>query len=113
MQKYRKDLDAISRLPPEQYRVTQQGATEYPGSGEHLREMFQSLRMTGEIALPVASGISEDNLSFPETWAGAFFNTCCEFVRWTLIPGGAATLFNRFHYNRSQGKPRALIWVHL
>ena len=36
MQKYRKDLDAISRLPPEQYRVTQQGATEYPGSGEYL-----------------------------------------------------------------------------
>ena len=36
MQKYRKDLDAISRLLPEQYRVTQQGATEYPGSGEHL-----------------------------------------------------------------------------
>src|SRR4249920_3960818 len=36
MQKYRKDLDAISRLSPEQYRVTQQGATEYPGSGEHL-----------------------------------------------------------------------------
>ena len=33
---YRKDLDAISRLSPEQYRVTQQGATEYPGSGEHL-----------------------------------------------------------------------------
>jgi peptide-methionine (R)-S-oxide reductase len=36
MQKYRKDLDAISRLSPEQYRVTQQGATEYPGSGEYL-----------------------------------------------------------------------------
>ena len=36
MQNYRKDLDAISRLPPEQYRVTQQGATEYPGSGEYL-----------------------------------------------------------------------------
>jgi peptide-methionine (R)-S-oxide reductase len=37
MQEYRKDLDAISRLSPEQYRVTQQGATEYPGSGEHLQ----------------------------------------------------------------------------
>ncbi len=32
---YRKDLNAISRLSPEQYRVTQ-GATGYPGSGEHL-----------------------------------------------------------------------------
>ena len=33
---YRKDLNAISRLSPERYRVTQQGATEYAGSGEHL-----------------------------------------------------------------------------
>jgi peptide-methionine (R)-S-oxide reductase len=33
---YKKDLNAISRLSSEQYRVTQQGATEYPGSGEHL-----------------------------------------------------------------------------
>jgi peptide-methionine (R)-S-oxide reductase len=36
MEEYRKDLDAISRLTPEQYRVTQRGATECPGSGEHL-----------------------------------------------------------------------------
>ena len=36
MQKYRKDLDAISRLSPEQYRVTQQNGTEAPGSGELL-----------------------------------------------------------------------------
>jgi peptide-methionine (R)-S-oxide reductase len=36
MQKYQKNLDAISRLSPEQYRVTQQGATEYPGSGEYV-----------------------------------------------------------------------------
>ena len=36
MQRYGKDPDAISRLSPEQYRVTQQGATEYPGSGEYL-----------------------------------------------------------------------------
>ena len=36
MQKYRKDLDAISKLSPAQYRVTQQGATEHPGTGEYL-----------------------------------------------------------------------------
>ena len=36
MQKYRKDLDAISRLSPEQYRVTQEAATELPGTGEYL-----------------------------------------------------------------------------
>ena len=36
MQKYRKDLDAISKLSPEQYRVTQEAATELPGTGEYL-----------------------------------------------------------------------------
>jgi len=36
MANYRKDPEAISRLTPEQYRVTQQSATERPGTGEYL-----------------------------------------------------------------------------
>jgi peptide-methionine (R)-S-oxide reductase len=36
MSTYRKNSDAISRLSPEQYRVTQLAATERPGSGEYL-----------------------------------------------------------------------------
>jgi peptide-methionine (R)-S-oxide reductase len=36
MPTYRKDPDAISRLSREQYRVTQQAATEFPGTGEYL-----------------------------------------------------------------------------
>jgi len=36
MTTYRKDPDAIARLTPEQYRVTQHAATEAPGTGEHL-----------------------------------------------------------------------------
>lgn len=36
MPTYKKDADAISRLSPEQYRVTQQAATEFPGTGEYL-----------------------------------------------------------------------------
>lgn len=36
MRKFSKDRDAISRLSPEQYRVTQQNGTETPGSGEYL-----------------------------------------------------------------------------
>ena len=36
MADYRKTEDAIARLSPEQYRVTQQGGTEAPGSGEYL-----------------------------------------------------------------------------
>src|SRR3974377_2484002 len=33
---YRKTPEAIARLTPEQYRVTQENATEAPGSGEYL-----------------------------------------------------------------------------
>jgi peptide-methionine (R)-S-oxide reductase len=36
MAEYRKTPEAISRLSPEQYRVTQQSATEHPGTGEYL-----------------------------------------------------------------------------
>jgi peptide-methionine (R)-S-oxide reductase len=33
---YRKDPDRLAALTPEQYRVTQENGTEYPGTGEHL-----------------------------------------------------------------------------
>ncbi|HEU4593269.1 MAG TPA: peptide-methionine (R)-S-oxide reductase MsrB [Steroidobacteraceae bacterium] len=34
--RFTRDPDVIKNLSPEQYRVTQQGATERPGSGEYL-----------------------------------------------------------------------------
>ena len=36
MNTYSKNPDAIAKLSPEQYRVTQQSATERPGTGEYL-----------------------------------------------------------------------------
>src|SRR5437868_11902211 len=36
MRKFSKDPEAISKLSREQYRVTQQNATEAPGTGEYL-----------------------------------------------------------------------------
>jgi peptide-methionine (R)-S-oxide reductase len=36
MANYRKTPEAISRLSPEQYRVTQESGTEGPGTGEYL-----------------------------------------------------------------------------
>ena len=36
MRKFGKDPAAISNLSPEQYRVTQHGVTEQPGTGEYL-----------------------------------------------------------------------------
>ncbi|CAN5412258.1 peptide-methionine (R)-S-oxide reductase MsrB [soil metagenome] len=36
MHDYKKSADAVARLNPEQYRVTQQSGTERPGTGEYL-----------------------------------------------------------------------------
>ncbi|MCK8463023.1 peptide-methionine (R)-S-oxide reductase MsrB [Aliiroseovarius sp. S1339] len=36
MSTYKKTADAITKLSPEQYRVTQENGTERPGSGEYL-----------------------------------------------------------------------------
>lgn len=36
MSRYNKDPDAIATLTPEQYRVTQEGGTERPGTGDYL-----------------------------------------------------------------------------
>lgn len=36
MTQYTRDEDAIARLSPEQFRVTQQNGTERPGTGEYL-----------------------------------------------------------------------------
>jgi len=38
MTTYRKTPEALAALTPEQFRVTQQGATEYPGTGEYLHQ---------------------------------------------------------------------------
>ncbi len=36
MKMYKKSEDAVANLTPEQHRVTQQGGTEHPGTGEYL-----------------------------------------------------------------------------
>ena len=36
MPKFSKTEETLRKLTPEQYRITQQSATEHPGSGEHL-----------------------------------------------------------------------------
>jgi peptide-methionine (R)-S-oxide reductase len=36
MRKFTKDPEAVAKLSPEQYRVTQQAGTERPGTGEYL-----------------------------------------------------------------------------
>jgi peptide-methionine (R)-S-oxide reductase len=36
MKSYSRNPEAIAKLSPEQYRVTQESATEYPGTGQYL-----------------------------------------------------------------------------
>ena len=40
---YRRDPARIAALTPEQYRVTQENGTEYPGTGEHLANFAPGL----------------------------------------------------------------------
>ncbi len=41
MKKYSKDREVISKLSPEQYRVTQKSHTERPGSGAYLHNAWR------------------------------------------------------------------------
>lgn len=43
MPKYRKSEEAISRLSPEQFRITQQSGTERPGTGEYLHNKMPGI----------------------------------------------------------------------
>jgi peptide-methionine (R)-S-oxide reductase len=43
MQKYSKMAEAVAKLTPEQFRVTQESATERPGSGEYLHYMKRGI----------------------------------------------------------------------
>ena len=36
MSKYSKTPEAVARLTPEQFRITQQSGTEYAGTGDYL-----------------------------------------------------------------------------
>ena len=38
MRKFAKDPAVVSKLTPEQFRVTQEGGTERPGTGEYLHK---------------------------------------------------------------------------
>ncbi len=62
MQKFEKDAGAISKLTREQYRVTQQGATEAPGTGEYLHNDERSDKSHGMIRTEVRSAHGDSHL---------------------------------------------------
>ena len=67
MRKFGKDSVAISSLSPEQYRVTQHGATEMPGTGEYLHNEEPGIYVdivSGE----QAAFVTTDNGSMFSAW---------------------------------------------
>src|SRR5499426_154954 len=52
MRKFSKDPDAIARLSPEQYRVTQQNGTEAPGTGEYMDTSHESRERASDARVP-------------------------------------------------------------
>ena len=83
---YRKSEEAIAALTPEQFRVTQQSATEYPGTGALLHNK--------------AAGIYVDIVSGEPLFASADkFESGCGWPSFTkpIEPANVAELSDRTH----------------
>jgi len=86
MSDYRKTPEALSRLTPEQYRVTQESATEYPGTGEYLHNK--------------APGIYVDVVSGEPLFASSDkFESGCGWPSFTrpIAPANVSELHDRSH----------------
>ena len=57
MRQFNRDPAVIKSLSPEQYRVTQQGATEMPGSGEYLHNDEPGIYATTTPNVPQLRGL--------------------------------------------------------
>jgi peptide-methionine (R)-S-oxide reductase len=87
MTEYRKSEEAIAKLTPEQFRVTQQNATERPGSGEYLHNK--------------AAGIYVDIVSGEPLFASSDkFESGCGWPSFTkpIVPANVAELTDRSHF---------------
>lgn len=86
MSHYRKTPEALSRLTPEQYRVTQESATERPGTGEYLHNK--------------APGIYVDVVSGEPLFASSDkFESHCGWPSFTrpIVPANVSELHDRTH----------------
>jgi peptide-methionine (R)-S-oxide reductase len=87
MTEYRKSEEAIANLNPEQFRVTQQNATERPGSGEYLHNK--------------AAGIYVDIVSGEPLFASSDkFESGCGWPSFTrpIVPANVAELTDTSHF---------------
>jgi len=93
MRKFSKDPEAISKLSPEQYRVTQQGATEYPGTGEYLHDKEPGIYVDVVSGEPLFA--SSDKFDSGTGWPS--FTRPVEPANVNELPDGAATEVRSTH----------------
>jgi peptide-methionine (R)-S-oxide reductase len=93
MQKYWKDLDAIARLSREQYRVTQQRATELPGTGEYLHNKEPGIYVDVVSGEPLFA--SSDKFDSGSGWPS--FTKPIEPANVNELPDGTATEVRSTH----------------
>ncbi len=73
MSNYRKSDEALSRLSPEQFRVTQESGTERPGTGEYLDNHEPGIYVdivSGEPLFASSDKFGESVLHTAATWGG-------------------------------------------
>jgi len=93
MRKFSKDPEAISKLSPEQYRVTQQGATEYPGTGEYLHDKEPGIYVDVVSGEPLFA--SSDKFDSGTGWPS--FTRPIEPANVNELPDGTATEVRSTH----------------
>ena len=93
MRKFSKDPEAISKLSPEQYRVTQQGATEYPGTGEYLHDKEPGIYVDVVSGEPLFA--SSDKFDSGSGWPS--FTRPIEPANVNELPDGTATEVRSTH----------------
>ena len=108
---YRKSPEAISGLSPEQHRMTQQGGTERPGTGEYLQSMLTSYRVSRCSPHPTNSSRSAVSQVSPSR-SNLPTSTNCEKLRTAPARRAAPSRCARRH-GRHHGRGEAQRLGHL
>jgi peptide-methionine (R)-S-oxide reductase len=93
MRKFSEDREAISKLSPEQYRVTQQSGTESPGTGEYLHNEEPGIYVDVVSGEPVFA--SSDKFDSGSGWPS--FTRPIEPANVNELPDGTATEVRSTH----------------
>src|SRR5882672_440219 len=93
MATYRKDPKAVSRLSREQYRVTQQARTEYPGTGEYLHNQEPGIYVDVVSGEPLFA--SSDKFDSGSGWPS--FTRPIDPAHVNELPDGTATEVRSTH----------------